>query len=189
MTIAAVSTRSRSTLTEGMPTRARARDVGRLRAAIANQERGVLVPPKARDLGKRDDSPSAPRYSRIDERSTARPSAKREYGVRPAPLSWSSRDLKPVCSCTSFVVGVETTAGCRRQVKCSERRSGELTDRNSPTVSKLASPASELVPCTKHAVVSKVPPGPRAKTHLRSTEPTVRTPTAQPPPRLPRPAP
>ena len=34
--------------------------------------------------------PSAQRNSRIDERNTAKPSAVRENGVRPAPLSWSS---------------------------------------------------------------------------------------------------
>jgi hypothetical protein len=31
------------------------------------------------------------RNSRIDDRNTARPSAVREYGVRPAPLSCSSQ--------------------------------------------------------------------------------------------------
>ena len=31
--------------------------------------------------------------SRSDERNTARPSARREYGVGPAPLSWSSSRL------------------------------------------------------------------------------------------------
>lgn len=45
------------------------------------------------------------------ERRTARPSAKREYGVRPAPLSCSSSEEKPVASLTSDVVGVETAIG------------------------------------------------------------------------------
>jgi len=52
------------------------------------------------------DTPSAciaseHRNSRIDERSTARPSPMREYGVRPAPLSWISNDGPPAAGCHS----------------------------------------------------------------------------------------
>ena len=35
-------------------------------------------------------APSEQRYSRIEDRRTAKPSADREKGVRPDPLSWSS---------------------------------------------------------------------------------------------------
>jgi hypothetical protein len=37
--------------------------------------------------GIEDRSPSAHKYSRTDERTTARPSARRENGVRPAPFN------------------------------------------------------------------------------------------------------
>ena len=67
VTTAAVSVSSRCT-GNSEPTIASARVVGMPRAAIASEHRN----------------------SRIDERSTARPSPIREYGVRPAPFNCSS---------------------------------------------------------------------------------------------------
>ncbi len=67
VTTAAVSIVSRRTGI-GEPTTASARVVGMPSACIASE----------------------PRNSRIDERSTARPSPMREYGVRPLPFSCTS---------------------------------------------------------------------------------------------------
>ena len=64
----AVSIRSRWTGSAGSEISDRARVVGILRASNASEHR----------------------YSRIDDLSTASPSALLEKGVRPAPLSWSS---------------------------------------------------------------------------------------------------
>lgn len=62
--------------------------------------------------GRLEDVPSAPRNSRTPLRKTANPSADRENGVRPAPLSWIS------CRPPSGVL-VSTTesavSGCRRE--------------------------------------------------------------------------
>lgn len=68
MTIDAVSTFSRATETLGKDTMDKARVVGIPSACIASEQR----------------------YSRMEERRTARPSALREKGVRPEPFSWSS---------------------------------------------------------------------------------------------------
>ncbi|CFW38429.1 Uncharacterised protein [Bordetella pertussis] len=68
VTTAAVSTVSRMTGSSDT-TRARERLVGMPRPCMA----------------------SLARYSRTDERNTARPSPMREYGVMPAPLSCSSQ--------------------------------------------------------------------------------------------------
>src|SRR6188768_2923387 len=63
-----VSSRSRITGRAGSDMRDKARVVGMLRACIASEQR----------------------YSRMDDRRTARPSADREKGVRPEPLSCNS---------------------------------------------------------------------------------------------------
>ncbi|PSR72960.1 hypothetical protein PHLCEN_2v11197 [Hermanssonia centrifuga] len=43
--------------------------------------------------------PSAPKNSRIEERTTARPSALLENGVRPAPFNWSSYTVSGLDGC------------------------------------------------------------------------------------------
>ena len=73
VTTAAVSTVSRKT-GWSEPMIASARVLGMPRACIASEHRN----------------------SRIDERSTARPSPMREYGVLPEPLSCSSHSLPSV---------------------------------------------------------------------------------------------
>lgn len=65
VTIAQLSILSRLAFTEGIPTRASAREVGIFRAPIA----------------------SDPKNSLIEDRVTANPSANRLNGVLPAPLS------------------------------------------------------------------------------------------------------
>jgi hypothetical protein len=67
-------------------------------------------------------SPSETTYSRILDRSTALPSAKREYGVLPAPFSCSSYRL-PVCGLVlskrliaryfRLAIWVEVSSACR----------------------------------------------------------------------------
>jgi len=96
--------------------RDKARVVGMLRACIASEQR----------------------YSRMDDRRTARPSADREKGVRPEPLS-----------CNSYVrsgsLGCGVTSG-EELVNKFEGVLGVLTNRNGTTIPQLTGPGAKLMP-------------------------------------------
>lgn len=108
---------SRRTLSSGRRTSERERDVGM-------------------DVDGKADACSLARNSRIDERRTARPSAWREKGVRPEPLSWISW-ISPEGRAVSTVEGGGRDG--QKTVELTAEDTKGLTERDRSSISELQS--------------------------------------------------